>query len=90
MQTKCDMNFGKRVNFKLVTAETAKDNIKDNDAVRCFVLWNPEDAANIEDEEKVESLPKSILEEVNDELNIYFQYLKFKKGTIPIPTSTTR
>ena len=75
------LDDGKRVNFKLVTAETAKDNIKDNDAVRCFVLWNPEDAANIEDEEKAESLPKTILEEVNDELNIYFQYLKFKKGT---------
>ena len=44
------LDDGKRVNFKLVTAGTAKDNIKDNDAVRCFVLWNPEDAANIEDE----------------------------------------
>lgn len=75
------LDDGARVSFKLVTAETAKDNIKDNDAVRCFVLWNPDEAANVEDEERAASLPKTILEDVNGELVIYFQYLKFKKGT---------
>ena len=35
---------GKKVHFKLVQAAVAKDNIKDNDCVRCFVLWNPEGA----------------------------------------------
>ena len=75
------LDDGARVSFKLVAAETAKDNIKDNDAVRCFVLWNPDEAANVEDEERAASLPKTILEDVNGELVIYFQYLKFKKGT---------
>ena len=75
------LDDGARVSFKLVTAETAKDNIKDNDAVRCFVLWNPDEAANVEDEERAASLPKTILEDVNGELVVYFQYLKFKKGT---------
>ena len=71
---------GAKIHFKLVTAETAKDNIKDNEAVRCFVLWDPATKANVEDEELAESLPDKILEEKDGELYIYFQYLKFKKG----------
>ena len=35
---------GKKVHFKLVQAAVAKDNVKDTDCVRCFVLWNPEEA----------------------------------------------
>ena len=31
---------GRKVHFKLVSAATAKDNVKDADA-RCFVLWDP-------------------------------------------------
>ena len=35
---------GKKVHFKLVQAAVAKDNVKDNDCVRCFVLWDPDSA----------------------------------------------
>ena len=83
---------GARVHFKLVKADTAKDNIKDNDAVRCFVLWNPENvpaAPETDDAEENETehavpaneFPADFLEEKDGELFIYFQYLKFPKGT---------
>ena len=74
------LDDGAKVHFKLVTAETAKDNIKDNECVRCFVLWDPNEKSNIEDEEVAEKLPSKFLEEKAGELYIYFQYRKFKKG----------
>ncbi len=86
---------GSRVRFKLVKADTAKDNIKDNDAVRCFVLWNPEnvpaapETSDDADESETDNaapvpadeFPADFLEEKDGELFIYFQYLKFPKGT---------
>lgn len=72
---------GKKVHFKLIAAETAKDNIKDNDAVRCFVLWDPKSAEIDEEDEEAPELPSEILEAKDGELYIYFQYKKFKKGT---------
>ena len=83
------LDGGARVHFTLVTAATAKDNIKDNDCVRCFKLWDPaavelSRAGSAEDEESEElatKLPSDFMEEKNGELHIYFQYLKFKKGT---------
>ena len=86
------LSDGARVHFKLVKADTAKDNIKDNDAVRCFVLWNPENVpAQAESEEKnseasdvpaaAPEYPADFLEEKSGELFIYFQYLKFPKKT---------
>lgn len=74
------LDDGAKVHFKLVTAETAKDNIKDNECVRCFVLWDPNEKSNVEDEEVAEKLPNKFLEEKDGELYIYFQYRKFKKG----------
>lgn len=86
------LDGGAKVHFKLITAETAKDNIKDNDATRCFVLWDPAQKGNVEDESR-EDLPDTFLEEKvyeeekngkkeeKRELYIYFQFLKFpKKG----------
>ena len=90
------LDGGARVHFTLVTAATAKDNIKDNDCVRCFKLWNPADGDDFnaetqsrrdEEEESVGSrvprdrFPADFLEVKDGELHIYFQYLKFKKGT---------
>lgn len=68
---------GAKVHFRLVSAELTKDNIKDNDAVRCFALWNPAEAEG----EEPGSYPAAPLEEKAGELYVYFQYRRFKKGT---------
>lgn len=68
---------GGKVHFRLVSAELTKDNIKDNDAVRCFVLWDPSEAEG----EEPGSYPAAPLEEKAGELYVYFQYRRFKKGT---------
>ena len=68
---------GAKVHFRLVSAELTKDNIKDNDAVRCFVLWNPAEAEGVEPG----SYPAAPIEEKEGELYVYFQYRRFKKGT---------
>ena len=70
---------GKKVHFKLVQAAVAKDNTKDNDCVRCFVLWDPATAPKEGEDGYDENLPKKILEVKDGELYIYFQYKKIKK-----------
>lgn len=73
---------GKKVHFKLVTADTARDNLKDNDGVRCFVLWDPASAPEIDPEDENPPVyPANFLEEKDGELFIYFQYRKFPRGT---------
>ncbi len=77
---------GKKVHFKLVQAAVAKDNVKDNDCVRCFVLWNPEDIPPAEDADDDEgrartpAAPTDFLEVKDGELYIFFQYKKLPKG----------
>lgn len=68
---------GAKVHFRLVSAELTKDNIKDNDAVRCFVLWNPAEAEG----EEPGRYPAAPIEEKEGELYVFFQYRRFKKGT---------
>lgn len=75
------LDDGAKVHFTLVAADTAKDNVKDSDCVRCFVLWNPENTPEELDEDEAKRYPSDFLEEKDGELYIYFQYLKFKKGT---------
>ena len=72
---------GKKVHFKLVQAAVAKDNVKDNDCVRCFVLWDPDSAPKEGEDGYDENLSTKILEVKDGELYIYFQYKKFPKGT---------
>lgn len=72
---------GKKVHFKLVQAEVTKDNVKDNDCVRCFVLWDPASAPKEGEDWYDENLPAKILEVKDGELFIYFQYKKIKKPT---------
>lgn len=80
------LDGGLRVRFRLVSANTAKDNAKDNDAVRRFKLWVPADtpAFDPDDEEEAERIkaqyPADFIEERDGELWIYFQYLKFPKS----------
>lgn len=68
---------GAKVHFRLVSADVTKDNIKDNDAVRCFVLWDPSEAEG----EDAENYPTAPIEEKDGELYVYFQYRRLKKGT---------
>ena len=75
------LDDGAKVHFKLVQAAVAKDNVKDNDAVRCFVLWDPTSAPKEGEDGYDESLPTKILEVKDGELYIYFQYKKIKKPT---------
>ncbi len=84
---------GARVNFKLVSAAVAKDNVKDADAVRCFTLWNPEEAAAAAEETEAddaaaddaaagdEDVPASALpDKILEEKNgELFIYFQYKK-----------
>ena len=80
------LDGGLRVRFRLISADTAKDNAKNNDAVRRFKLWAPADtpAFDPDDEEEAERIkaqyPADFIEERDGELWIYFQYLKFPKS----------
>ena len=71
---------GVKVHFRLLKAEVTKDNAKDNDTARCYVLWDPSSAHRDEGGEDSE-LPSFPIEEKEGELYIYFQYLRFPKGT---------
>lgn len=68
---------GAKVHFRLVSAVLSKDNIKDNECVRCFTLWVPDNAEGAEPN----TYPQEAIEEKADGLYIYFQYKRFKKGT---------
>jgi adenine-specific DNA-methyltransferase len=76
---------GRKVSFKLLSADTAKDNRKDNDVDRRFVLIEPhvrllkDDDSN---EYEEEFQPVSVTNKNdNDELIIQFEYKAMKKGT---------
>ncbi|MFA5597551.1 MAG: DNA methyltransferase, partial [Pusillimonas sp.] len=76
-----NLNDGRRVNFKLVSADTAKDNRKDTDQNRLFALVEPHvrvrrDEDGDEYEEKIEAIIEG-----NDELVINFVYAPQPKGT---------
>lgn len=76
-----NLDDGRRVTFKLVSADTAKDNRKDAEQNRLFVLAEPhirvrEDDDGDEYEEKIETIVES-----SDELVINFIYAPQPKGT---------
>jgi adenine-specific DNA-methyltransferase len=72
---------GRTVRFRLVAADTARDNRKDNDKERRFVLVEPEVRTRTDDEggEYEERLEQ--LAEVDGELLLYFDYKPMPKGT---------
>lgn len=72
---------GRAVHFRLVAADTAKDNRKDNDKERRFVLIERQTRVMTDDdgdEYDEELLP---VEEVNDELVLRFEYRPMPKGS---------
>ncbi len=71
---------GKKVHFRLVEADVAKDNRKDNEKDRFFVLAEPKIQTLVdEDGEEIQTdiLP---IEEKGDELIIRFEYKAMPKG----------
>jgi adenine-specific DNA-methyltransferase len=76
---------GRKVSFKLLAADTAKDNRKDNDTDRRFVLIEPHvrkkyDEEGNEYEEEYSPVTENKPNDV-DELIIQFEYKVVKKGT---------
>jgi adenine-specific DNA-methyltransferase len=75
------LSDGRAVHFRLVAADTAKDNRKDNDKERRFVLIDRHVRTFVDEEGEeceVELLP---VEEVNGELVIRFEFKPMPKGT---------
>ncbi len=78
---------GRAVHFRLVAADTAKDNRKDNDKERCFVLLEPDRVVTIDENEDddnvgpIHELPLHPVEEQNNELLIRFEYRPMPKGS---------
>tara|TARA_R110002124_G_scaffold57795_3_gene161739 strand:- start:4835 stop:7654 length:2820 start_codon:yes stop_codon:yes gene_type:complete len=87
------LDDGRKVSFKLLSADTAKDNRKDNDTDRRFVLIEPHTRTKLdEDGEEFEQnyQPVEVVkatEIINgesvetEELVIHFEYKAMKKGT---------
>ncbi len=75
------LDDGRTVRFRLITADTAKDNRKDNDKERRFVLIEPHTRIRTDDEGdeyEEELLPIS---EENGELVLRFEYKAMPKGS---------
>lgn len=79
------LDDGRKVSFKLLAADTAKDNCKDNDADRRFVLIEPHIRTKLDDEGseyEEEYQPVIVIKSGDaDELVIQFEYKAVKKGT---------
>ena len=75
------LNDGRSVKFKLVVADTAKDNRKDNDKDRLFVLVKSEIVTRADEDGDEYETQLEFIEEVNDELIINFMYKAMPKGT---------
>ena len=75
------LDDGRSVRFRLVTADTAKDNRKDNDKERRFVLIEAATRTLTDDEgEEYEQQLAPVAEE-NGELVLRFEYKAMPKGT---------
>lgn len=76
-----NLDDGRSVSFRLIAADTAKDNRKDHDKERVFVLIDEVTSTSIdEDGKKIEEalLP---IEEFENELVVRFQYKAMPKGS---------
>ncbi|TRZ75671.1 MAG: site-specific DNA-methyltransferase, partial [Deltaproteobacteria bacterium] len=75
------LDDGRSVRFRLVTADTAKDNRKDNDKERRFVLIEPHTRTLADDEgDECEEELLPVAEE-NGELVLRFEYKAMPKGS---------
>jgi adenine-specific DNA-methyltransferase len=76
------LDDGRKVQFRLVSADTAKDNRKDNDQERRFVLIDPHTRTEIDEETGEEYETQLVpLEVIGNELIIRFAYKPMPKGT---------
>lgn len=75
------LDDGRTVRFRLVTADTAKDNRKDNDKERRFVLIKEHTCTLTDDEgDEYEEILQPVSEE-NGELVLRFEYKSMPKGS---------
>jgi adenine-specific DNA-methyltransferase len=75
------LDDGRTVRFRLVIADTAKDNRKDNDKERLFVLIEPHTRTIIDDEgDEYEETLLPVTED-NGELVLLFEYKVMAKGS---------
>jgi len=75
------LDDGRTVSFRLVTADTAKDNRKDNDKERRFALIEPHTRTLVDDEGDEYEETLLPVEVVNGELVLRFEYKAMPKGT---------
>lgn len=75
------LDDGRSVRFRLVAADTAKDNRKDNDKERRFVLIEPQSRILIDDEGEEYQEQLEPISEENGELVIRFEYKAMPKGS---------
>jgi adenine-specific DNA-methyltransferase len=72
---------GRSVHFRLVAADTAKDNRKDNDKERRFVLIEQQTVTRLDDEGEEYEEELQPIAEVNGELVLSFEYKAMPKGS---------
>ncbi len=75
------LDDGRTVRFRLVMADTAKDNRKDNDKERRFVLIEPHTRTIIDDQDDEYEEKLLPVTEENGELVLRFEYKAMPKGT---------
>ena len=75
------LDDGRTVSFRLVTADTAKDNRKDNDKERRFALIEPHTRTLVDDEGDEYEETLLPVEVVSGELVLRFEYKAMPKGT---------
>jgi adenine-specific DNA-methyltransferase len=75
------LDDGRSVKFKLVTADTAKDNRKDNDKDRLFVLIESQTRIQINEDGEEYELEIAPITEVEGELILSFDYKAMPKGS---------
>ena len=75
------LDDGRSVRFRLVQADTAKDNRKDNDKERRFVLIEQHTRTLIDDDGDEYEQPQEPVAEENGELVLRFEYKAMPKGS---------
>jgi len=75
------LDDGRTVRFRLITADTAKDNRKDNDKERRFVLIEPHTRTLIDDEGDEYEETLQPVDVVQEELVVRFAYQAMPKGS---------
>jgi len=71
----------RKVHFKLIAADTEKDNIKETDKERCFVLVEDGIRSLVDDDGDEYEEQLFTLQEIEGELYIFFKYKTMPKGT---------